>query len=113
MIRDAQSGSWIRIFFFYPSRILYPGAKKAPDPVSGSATLENKTVQCSRFGRKLITDPDGSDSSWPCLWPLKKICCPIGYPGTKYLNNLICYLLNYGPEADPLFNLRIRIREAN
>ncbi len=34
-------GSWIRILIlnFYPSRILDPGIKKAPDPGSGSATL--------------------------------------------------------------------------
>jgi hypothetical protein len=32
-------GFWIRILTFYPSRISYPGVKKAPDPGSGSATL--------------------------------------------------------------------------
>jgi hypothetical protein len=36
-----HSGSRIRILTFYPSRILDPGVKKAPDPGPGSVTLKN------------------------------------------------------------------------
>jgi hypothetical protein len=39
MIRVVHPGFWIRILTFYPSRIPYPGIKKAPDPGSGFATL--------------------------------------------------------------------------
>jgi hypothetical protein len=39
MIRVVHPGSRIRMLTFYPSRIPYPGAEKAPDPGSGSATL--------------------------------------------------------------------------
>jgi len=38
--------------FFYPSRIPDPGVKKAPDPVSGSATLA-----ATFFSPSLIPDP--------------------------------------------------------
>ncbi len=34
------SGSWIWSLIFYPSRFPDPGFKKAPDPGSGSATLD-------------------------------------------------------------------------
>ncbi len=41
---------------FYPSRIPDPGAKKAPDPGSGSATMEKcineKSERHQRKGRK-------------------------------------------------------------
>jgi hypothetical protein len=44
MIWDVHpgSGSRIRILIFYPSRILDPGDNKAPDPVSGSSTLDSR-----------------------------------------------------------------------
>ncbi len=58
MIRVVHSGFRIRILTFYPSRIPDRGVKKAPDPGSGSATLnaqilamlgstEKNTVHCS------------------------------------------------------------------
>jgi hypothetical protein len=40
MIRVVHPVSRIRILTFYPSLIPDPGVKKAPDPGSGSATLE-------------------------------------------------------------------------
>jgi hypothetical protein len=44
MIRNEHpgSGSWLWILSFYPSRIPDLGDKKAPDPVSGSATLDSR-----------------------------------------------------------------------
>ncbi len=38
-----ETGFSFRILTFYPSRIPDPGVKKAPDPGSGSATLEGGT----------------------------------------------------------------------
>ncbi len=40
MIRVFHPGSRIRMLIFYPSQIPDPGVKKAPDPGSGSATLD-------------------------------------------------------------------------
>ncbi len=37
-LSEIWSGSRIWILIFYPSRIPYPGVKRAPDPGSGSAT---------------------------------------------------------------------------
>jgi hypothetical protein len=41
MIRDVHPRFRIRILIFYPFRIPDPAVKKAPDPGSGSATLDS------------------------------------------------------------------------
>jgi hypothetical protein len=53
-------GYQIRMLTFYPSRILDPGVKKAPDPGSGSATLlvkRNREAQNIRILRIRIHNP--------------------------------------------------------
>jgi hypothetical protein len=47
-----RSGFWIQILIFYPSRILDPGVKKAPDPVS--ATLEFCPIMLQIFHDKYL-----------------------------------------------------------
>jgi len=55
MIRVVHPGSRIRMLTFYPSRIPDPGVKKAPDPGSGSATLDWSQNIGALFGPQ---DPD-------------------------------------------------------
>jgi hypothetical protein len=76
MIRVVHPGSRIRMLTFYPSRIPDPGVKKAPDPGSGSATLELK----------------------PCCWIKTKIK-PLfrekfyqDYVYSKIILQLLCFL---------------------
>ncbi len=49
---DPRCSSRIRILIFYPSRILDPGVKKAPNPGSGSATLVKSVIYHPRAERR-------------------------------------------------------------
>ncbi len=50
---DPGCSSRIRILIFYPSRIPDPGVKKAPDPGSGSATLNERQTTRQRYCGRL------------------------------------------------------------
>jgi hypothetical protein len=62
MIRVVHPGSRILMLTFYPSRIPDPGVKKAPDPGSGSTTLQKSSdaVVFSRYGTDVAAVTDAA-----------------------------------------------------
>jgi hypothetical protein len=61
-----------RILTFYPSRIPDPGVKKAPDPGSGSATLDNMSMICRYLDDGVVGSGMGFflvGGHWPKILP--------------------------------------------
>ncbi len=66
VLKLSEIWSRIRISTFYPFRIPDRGVKKAPDPGSGSATLDDRVSGDDRWPRQPLHVPyaDIADSDW-------------------------------------------------